>query len=648
MPDIDWSILANASPRAADPVSVLALGEQQRQAQQAQALRQQQFAAQQAAAQRAQAAQAQAAGQWKSGDTRGAQATLLGAGANDLLGTLNNTDKQNFDQRTEGVKAIGGFANYVMTHISDPAQRASVIQHNKPLLVAAGAHPEDVDAVAANPSDDILGGVAHQYYTAKDQDTNARENTQTTINQQNADTQRFSADTGRMGEIRQENTPIGISGTDNVYLPGGVAASGTPGHGSTFDRMVGAESSGHQLNAQGQPLTSPKGAVGIAQLLPSTAQDAARMAGVAFDPQRFATDATYNRQLGQTYFNFLLNRYQGDETKAVAAYNGGLGRVDAAVARNGQNWLAVMPNETKAYVAKVQPGQAVRGPTQIARGVPKADATDVPGDANLTGDAYLATIPADIRAQIKAISDGRVAAPNPRSNHGAQLLAMVTQYDPTFDAANATTRAKTRVDFTSGKSAQAKNALNTAMGHLLHLDQQAQDLGNFSFLPGVLNPIYNSARATAGDTKLPAFEQTKQAAASEMRKVFAGSSGGNLAELEGWEKTLSSAQSPEQLHQVIKNGVSLMGSRLNALQDQYANGMGRSDQIPAMLDPRIAAATKKRFDIDLGGGQSPSHQANNRANIPNKAAEFLRANPSLRAQFDQKYGAGAAASVLGR
>lgn len=223
------------------------------------------------------------------------------------------------------------------------------------------------------------------------------------------------------------------------------------------------------------------------------------------------------------------------------------------------------------------------------------------GDPTLTGDAYLASVPAAERAKIKAIAEGRVAAPRPGTRFGEAVLTKVAQYDPTFDAANSQSRLKTRVDFTSGKSAQAVNALNTAMGHLLHLDTQAKGLGNFSTLPGIINPLYNAGRRVAGDTKLPAFQQTKQAAASEMRKVFAGSAGGNLTELKEWQESLDSSQSYEQLHTAIANGVELMGSRLTALQDQYQTGMGRSDQPMQLIKPGVANATRKRFGIDLGG-----------------------------------------------
>jgi Transglycosylase SLT domain len=83
---------------------------------------------------------------------------------------------------------------------------------------------------------------------------------------------------------------------------------------------------------------SPKGALGLMQLIPSTAQ----RFGVSdvFDPAD-------NIQGGARYLKYLLDLYQGDHTLALAAYNAGEG----AVARYG----GVPPYpETWNYVAKIE------------------------------------------------------------------------------------------------------------------------------------------------------------------------------------------------------------------------------------------------------------------------------------------------------
>jgi soluble lytic murein transglycosylase-like protein len=83
---------------------------------------------------------------------------------------------------------------------------------------------------------------------------------------------------------------------------------------------------------------SPKGALGLMQLMPATL----RQYGVAnpFDP-------TDNVRAGVAYLRALLDRYGNDETLALAAYNAG----PTAVDRHGQ---AVPPyRETRNYVAQI-------------------------------------------------------------------------------------------------------------------------------------------------------------------------------------------------------------------------------------------------------------------------------------------------------
>ena len=83
---------------------------------------------------------------------------------------------------------------------------------------------------------------------------------------------------------------------------------------------------------------SPKGAMGLMQLMPATM----RQYGVrnAFNPAE-------NVRAGVAYLRDLLDRYSNNEELALAAYNAGPGAVD----KHGQ---AVPPyRETRNYVAKI-------------------------------------------------------------------------------------------------------------------------------------------------------------------------------------------------------------------------------------------------------------------------------------------------------
>lgn len=100
-----------------------------------------------------------------------------------------------------------------------------------------------------------------------------------------------------------------------------------------------------------KPVISDKGAVGAAQVMEDTGPEAAALAGLPWDRNKWMYDEEYNLAIGKAYFQRQLQENHGDLQKAYAAYNAGPGALEAAIEKGGDNWLALMPPETRAYVA---------------------------------------------------------------------------------------------------------------------------------------------------------------------------------------------------------------------------------------------------------------------------------------------------------
>jgi len=128
-------------------------------------------------------------------------------------------------------------------------------------------------------------------------------------------------------------TPVEATSARERYEPFVVEYSNQHSLRPELVRAVIQVESGYNPRA-----LSPKGAMGLMQLMPDTA----RMLGVQrpYDPEQ-------NIRGGTRYLRLLLDRYEGSEELALAAYNAGSGAVD----RHGKQ---IPPyRETRDYVRKV-------------------------------------------------------------------------------------------------------------------------------------------------------------------------------------------------------------------------------------------------------------------------------------------------------
>lgn len=183
----------------------------------------------------------------------------------------------------------------------------------------------------------------------------------------------------------------GIDGT-NVRVPEGVDI------GPVFDAVVQAESTGSHRGVAGEGVEigpddltrSSAHALGITQIMPETALGPAfgvtplipageraalwellRELRAASGQERTELRDRFNQEVesilndvpveefvrfGYEYLAGLLRHYEGDVTKAVAAYNLGhseVGGVDALVNEYGDQWAEHLPTETRNYVATI-------------------------------------------------------------------------------------------------------------------------------------------------------------------------------------------------------------------------------------------------------------------------------------------------------
>ncbi len=108
---------------------------------------------------------------------------------------------------------------------------------------------------------------------------------------------------------------------------------------------------------------SSAGAMGLMQLIASTARKTAQDAGVGFDQGRLLSDAAFNARIGAAHLGRLLNDLDGSYILTFASYNAGPRKVRDWMAAYGDprkpgvdpvDWIERIPfTETRNYVQRV-------------------------------------------------------------------------------------------------------------------------------------------------------------------------------------------------------------------------------------------------------------------------------------------------------
>jgi len=147
----------------------------------------------------------------------------------------------------------------------------------------------------------------------------------------------------------------GDLGTGVNYLMTGNTGSQQSSSGSDYRSMAYQDATNagipsdlyvKQINEESgfdPSAVSSAGAVGIAQIIPSTAQS------WGVDP----TDPVASLKVAADHMHWYYAHYGYDYAKALGCYNAGCGSVDSAVSYYGSSWRDHVPAETQHYIAAI-------------------------------------------------------------------------------------------------------------------------------------------------------------------------------------------------------------------------------------------------------------------------------------------------------
>lgn len=322
----------------------------------------------------------------------------------------------------------------------------------------------------------------------------------------------------------------------------------------------------------------------------------AGLPGTAAEAERKQRELSGLSASGQTPLQAAQTQEAIARVPLIAAQTQAEQQRPAQIAAQTQEAMANLP-KLKAEAAKAS---AEAAQMKAAQGMAGAAAATPPAVAGERNEAFLNTLSPSIATQVKALAEGRMQFPSSfalKTPYWQSMLSAVATYDPSFDQVNYNARASTRKDFTSGKAGQQVNAINTVIGHLDDLSTAADNLHNTGS-PLLNVPLNAISSKLLGRPGVKNFNTVKKAVADEVTRVWR-QAGGSEGDIKAASENLDAAGSPEQLHQAIATYGHLLESKLQALQNQYQQGMGTAGV--QMVTPK-SRQTLDTLERKAGGG----------------------------------------------
>jgi hypothetical protein len=257
-------------------------------------------------------------------------------------------------------------------------------------------------------------------------------------------------------------------------------------------------------------------------------------------------------------------------------------------------------NEAATQNGVVIPGLQIKSATVTDDGkvAQHYDATPPAGpqfDEFTTPEEVIAKIPANESGTAQQLADYKIpitALSRMPSDARMRILNAAKVFNPDFDVKEYNNLNNARKAYTTGTQGQNITAINTAIGHLGQLSKLSKALNNRS-VP-MWNTVANAYERETGNPNITQFDQTKEAVASELAKVFKGSGVTSEAQMKEWRDAINSSMSPDQLRHAISNAVHLMGSRVQELDRQW----GQLTKAPK--DYRVLSDNNKRILSEIG------------------------------------------------